>query len=47
MDLRPKDGVERIIKPKQYAKYLGIILDLKLNSIKYMEYVKERVEKSI
>jgi ribonuclease HI len=47
VDRGPRDGVERVVEPKQHARYLGVILDSELNGMKHMEHVKERVEKSI
>jgi hypothetical protein len=47
VDLGLINGVKRVIKPKLYARYLRVILDLELNGIKYMDHVKERVGKLI
>lgn len=47
LDLGPVSGVERVIKPKQHARYLGVILDSELNGIKHIKHVKEKVGKSI
>jgi hypothetical protein len=33
--------------PITYIKYLRVILDLELNNIKYIKYIKERVSKLI
>jgi hypothetical protein len=41
------NGIKRVIEPKIYARYLRVILDLELNSIKFIDYIKERVSKSI
>jgi hypothetical protein len=47
VDLGRINGVERVIMPTIYTRYLRVILDLELNNIKYIEYIKERVSKSI
>jgi hypothetical protein len=45
VDLGPTNGVERVIQPKTYARYLGIIVDLESNDIKCTEYIKGRGSK--
>jgi hypothetical protein len=47
VDLERINSVKRVIIPTTYARYLRVILDLKLNNIKYIEYIKERVSKLI
>jgi hypothetical protein len=37
VDLGPTNGVEGVIQPKTYPRYLGIILDLESNDIKYTD----------
>jgi len=47
LNLGPRGNQERVISATQYAQYLGVILDDELNSLRYMEHIKERVTKSI
>jgi ribonuclease HI len=47
VDLGPVNGVERIIRPKTHARYLGVILDSELNGMKHLDHIRERVGKSI
>jgi hypothetical protein len=47
VNLGPINGIKRVIKPKTHARYLRVILDLELNNIKHIDYIKERVNKLI
>jgi hypothetical protein len=47
IDLGPINSIKRIIRPKTHTRYLGVILDLELNGMKHLDYIQDRVGKSI
>jgi hypothetical protein len=47
IDLGPINNIKRIIRLKTHTRYLRVILDLELNSIKHLDYIQDKVRKSI